>query len=281
MTPVRTSLVLAALASLAACKKDAPPPPPPAVPPAAVQPAGAIPGAPALPLGGAGEAAAPAPGGALTGVVAERLDAPNYTYLRIKSDQGDTWAAVPTNQLAVGTRVRITNPMPMQNFESKTLGRTFDVVMFGGAAEVLGEGAAPGAAAAVPAAGGDPHAGQDIPRPMAPAVDLANIKVAKAPGASGRTVAEVWAQRAALKDKPIAVRGKVVKVTSGVLGRTWLHLRDGTGTSAAQDDDLVVTTTAEVKVNDEVIAEGTVRTDKDLGSGYTYKVLLEDAQLKP
>lgn len=268
MNPLRTSLLLAALACVAGCKKEAPP-----APPAPVQP-GALPGAP-----GGGPAQA-APAGGLAGVVVERLEAPGYTYLKVKGAQGETWAAVPTTQLAVGARVNITNPMPMENFESKTLGRTFDLVMFGGAAEVLGEGDAP-AAANVPAAGGDPHAGQQVPRPPAPAVDLSNIKVAKASGPDARNVSEIYGQRAALKDKPVAVRGKVVKVTTGVLGRTWLHLRDGSGSDSAQDNDLVVTTSGEVKVNDEVTAQGTVRTDKDLGSGYTYKVLVEDAQLKP
>lgn len=266
MSALRTSLLVVGLLSVAGCKKDAPAaavtPPKPAV---------------------TDPAAAPA-AGTLAGTIAERIDAPNYTYLRITGAAGDTWAAVPTTSVAVGTRVTIVNPMPMQNFESKTLGRTFELVMFGSAAQVmgaeavagLGEVAAP-PAGAPPAA--DPHAA--APRPAAAAVDLANIKVPKATTPDGRSVAEVYAQRIELKDKTASVRGKVVKVTSGVLGHNWLHVRDGSGTDAALDNDLIITTKDEVQVNDVVTVQGTVRIDKDLGSGYSYKVLIEEAKVTP
>lgn len=77
------------------------------------------------------------------------------------------------------------------------------------------------------------------------------------------------------------MRGKVVKVTSGVLGRNWLHLRDGSGAEGTQDFDLIVTTTATAQVDDVVNVQGAVTVDKDLGSGYAYKVLIEDAKIVP
>ena len=39
--------------------------------------------------------------------------------------------------------------------------------------------------------------------------------------------------------------------------------------------------TMPAKVGDVVTARGTVRTDQDFGSGYAYKVLVEDAKLQP
>jgi len=74
--------------------------------------------------------------------------------------------------------------------------------------------------------------------------------------------------------------GKVVKGTSGVLGRNWLHLRDGSGSEATQDFDLIATTEATVQL-DVVTIQGAVTVDKDLGSGYAYKVLIEDAKVAP
>ena len=62
------------------------------------------------------------------------------------------------------------------------------------------------------------------------------IKVAKAEGASGRTVAELWGQRAALNGKEVTVRGKVVKFTPEVMGKNWIHLRDGSGARGKDDD---------------------------------------------
>ncbi len=211
-------------------------------------------------------------GGDVHGTVAERLEVPNYTYLRLTTPGGETWAAVPTTSIAVGTEVTIRGAMPMEHFESKTLNRTFDVILFASGAEV---GPA-GAAVAAPAA--DPHAGMAAPV-AAPAVDLAAIKVVKAAGPDGRTVAEVVGQKATLKDKQVVVRARVVKVTNGVMGSNWLHVRDGSGTDAAQDNDLVVTTKDTAAMNDEITITGVVHTDKDLGSGYAYKVLIEDAKL--
>ena len=83
-----------------------------------------------------------------------------------------------------------------------------------------------------------------------------------------------------MKDKPAAVRGKVVKFNGGIMGKNWIHLRDGSGAAADGSNDLLVTTADQAAVGDTITAEGLVRTDKNFGSGYAYKVLIEDAKLK-
>jgi hypothetical protein len=105
-------------------------------------------------------------------------------------------------------------------------------------------------------------------------------KVPKAEGAEGRTVAEVIGGKARLKDKTIAVRGQVVKVSLGILGKNWVHLQDGTGSAADGSNDLIVTTQDKPAVGDVVHARGTVRTDVNVGSGYSYAVLIEGATLR-
>ena len=114
---------------------------------------------------------------------------------------------------------------------------------------------------------------------MAKPVDAGDVKVQKAIGADARTVAEIVSGGAQLKDKTVVVRAKVVKFTPGVMGKNWLHLRDGSGSAAENTHDVVVTTKDETKVGDIVVAKGIVRTNVDLGSGYSYKVLVEDAKL--
>jgi hypothetical protein len=106
--------------------------------------------------------------------------------------------------------------------------------------------------------------------------DVGDVKVPKAEGANARTVAQVYTDRLALKDKPVVIRAKVVKVNSGIMGKNWVHLRDGTGSAADNSNDLLVTSKDEPKLGDVVIAKGVVKTDVDLGSGYAYKVLVED-----
>jgi hypothetical protein len=105
------------------------------------------------------------------------------------------------------------------------------------------------------------------------------ISVAKAEGADGRTVAEIFAQRATLKGKTVAIRGKVVKFNSGIMGKNWIHLRDGSGTSAGKDNDVTVTTNDTVAKDDTVLVKGTVTLDRDFGAGYTYTVVVEDGKV--
>jgi len=217
----------------------------------------------------AGEAPAPKPT-ALQGKVLEAKDVDAYTYLRLKTAEGEVWAAVNRAPVKAGSEVSIVKPMVMRNFESKALGRSFDIIVFG----TLAGG--PGAASAAgPQAGksdlGAVHGG------VASAPGVAVAKVEKAQGANGRTVAEVHAQRASLKDKPVTIRASVVKVTANVMGRNWIHLRDGSGSAGDGSNDLVVTSKEQPKVGDVVLASGVVRTDVKLGSGYAYEVLVEGA----
>ena len=106
-------------------------------------------------------------------------------------------------------------------------------------------------------------------------VDLSGI--AKAEG--GKTVAEVFAEKDALGGKPVTVRGKVVKVNVGIMGKNWLHVRDGSG--AEGTNDLTVTTAAELPaLGTTVVVTGPVTLNKDFGMGYTYDVIVEDAEVK-
>jgi uncharacterized coiled-coil DUF342 family protein len=55
------------------------------------------------------------------------------------------------------------------------------------------------------------------------------VRAPKAAEKNAQTVAEIIAKAAELKDKPMAVRGKVVKYNAQIMGRNWVHLRDGSG----------------------------------------------------
>lgn len=108
--------------------------------------------------------------------------------------------------------------------------------------------------------------------------DVGDVKVPRATGQDARTVAEVYAQRAALKDRTVTVRGKVVKFTAGVMGKNWIHLRDGTGT-AGKDNDVTVTTQDPAAKGDVVLVRGKVALDQDIGMGAPYPVIIQDAKV--
>jgi hypothetical protein len=223
-------------------------------------------------------AEAPAPGAAgevtLSGTLLERIDAPPYTYLRVATPAGEEWAAVSQTGVAVGEKVTVTGTT-MQGFQSKTLQRQFDRIVFGTLASAPAPAPTPSAAAAAshpsPTEPGLAHT-------AAPASAGEKLPVAEGPGAT--TIADLFANRAALAGKEVAVRGKVVKVNSGILGKTWIHLQDGSGSAANADHDITVTTVGSAKLDDVVTVRGALRLDKDLGSGYRYTAIIEDATIQ-
>lgn len=128
-----------------------------------------------------------------------------------------------------------------------------------------------------PAAGlhadGDPHAGVRAPA----GAHVPAQGVPRSSAENGYTVAELHARRGALAQQAVRVRGVVVKRTDGILGETFLHLQDGSGSAAGQDHDLTVTTTEDFAVGQTVELQGLVSVDRDLGLGYRYAVLLTGA----
>jgi hypothetical protein len=202
----------------------------------------------------------------LKGKVLERLDAGRYSYLRLSTPSGETWAAVFLADIKVGTEVTVMNPMPMDGFETKTLNRKFDKIVFGTLDQ---KGPEPGELAAMHTT----HAG------ISPPADAGPIKVQKAVGPEAHTIAEVFAKKEKLKDQVVAVSGKVVKVNANIMGKTWIHLRDGTGNQESKTNDLTITTQGSAAVGDTVVIRGPVRIDKNLGMGYIFPVMVEDATL--
>ena len=106
------------------------------------------------------------------------------------------------------------------------------------------------------------------------------IKVEKAKGADAYTVSEAYEKAGNLDKKAVVVRGKVVKVSKGIMGKNWVHLRDGSGDPGKGTNNLVVTTQDDPNIGDVVTAKGTLYKDKDFGSGYKYQVIVEEASVK-
>jgi hypothetical protein len=200
------------------------------------------------------------------GTVAETMDAGGYTYLRLKTDKGDLWVAATQLPVKVGERLTVPLDMPMENFRSNTLERSFPLIYFVVQVAREGESLLPSTPGPGPSMAS--HAASTGPLP-------AGERIAQPTG--GVSIADIWKRRAALANTTVVVRGKVVKVNNGIMGRNWLHLQDGSGSAADGTNDLVVTTDAELTVGDIVTLSGPLAVAKDLGSGYAFEVLLEQA----
>ncbi len=208
-------------------------------------------------------------GSTATGTVVETMNAGNYTYVLVDANGAEIWAAATRFDVAVGDTVVVPLEMPMQDFYSESLDRTFPVVYF--TSQILHEGQA-GSPAMPP---GHPQVGGAMAASHGPSTEMEVIE----PADGGVTVNQVWTETEALAGTPITVRGKVVKFNGGILGTNWIHLQDGTGSAENGDNDITVTTLATASVGDVVTVTGTLVTDQDFGAGYTYKVLLKDAEV--
>jgi hypothetical protein len=208
------------------------------------------------------KAAAPATASTIDGKVVESMNAAGYTYFLVETGSRKVWVAATQFAVKAGDRVVVADGMPMTNYHSKTLNRTFDVVYFTGSVAVNGKPAA--SHTATPAA----PAAKSLP-----AADLANI--ARATG--GQTVAEIYAAGAKLAGKQVVLRGRVVKYNGGILGKNWLHVRDGSG--AEGSNDLTITSLDKARVGDLVLVTGVLATNRDFGGGYKYPLIIEDAAL--
>ena len=90
-----------------------------------------------------------------------------------------------------------------------------------------------------------------------------------------KTIADITGDSAGLKGQTVSLRAKVIKVSKNVMGKNWITLQDGTGTEP--DNKLIATSTETVMPGEIVTVSGVIHTDLDLGAGYHYDVLLEEA----
>ena len=92
-------------------------------------------------------------------------------------------------------------------------------------------------------------------------------------------VEEVYAKKDNLKGKKITVKGEVVKFNGGIMGKNWVHIRDGSGKQGT--NDVTATTMDAAAVGDKVVVTGVLTVEKDFGAGYKYEVILEEATITP
>jgi hypothetical protein len=218
--------------------------------------------------------AAPVPEGMVRGSVLETMDAAGYTYVLLDTVEGHRWVAAQQTPVAVGDIVQTNQGMAMQNFTSRSLNRTFEVIYFSGALQTLSATTPP---AAQPATALPPGHPTTMAAPAA--ADAMVTDVAVAALEEGKDIAWVHANKDSLAGQAVSLRGTVVKFNANILGTNWLHIQDGTGSAADGSNDLTVTSAAGAAVGDTVVVTGKIVLDKDFGAGYSYPVLMEDADL--
>jgi hypothetical protein len=208
----------------------------------------------------------------LAGKVLETMDSGGYTYVYLQKKDGEkVWVAATATPVKVGSQMSFKGGSEMLNFESKSLKRKFDKIIFADAAVTDTPAKDATTYKGKSATGGSKAAAADKD---------AKITVPKAAGANAYTVQEIYAGSAKLNKKKVVVKGKVVKVSGGIMGRNWIHIQDGTGSQANKNHDLVCTSKEKAEVGDVVTVSGVLAKDKDFGGGYKYSAIVEESTIK-
>ncbi len=197
-----------------------------------------------------------------TVVAKEVIQAGGYTYLRVVEGKNEQWLAIVKIQAKTGQTFHYDDAVTMTDFYSKELKRTFKEILF--LSKLY-----PGAAV------------EDRAATLKKAADADSKKNAKAmskPGIAVISIADLLENKKNYTGRKIIVTGQVTKYSSGILGKNWVHITDGT--SYIGKSDLVLTTDKTLKVGDKVTFEGILSADKDFGNGYFFEVIVEDAKVK-
>lgn len=211
--------------------------------------------------------------------VLEVIQVANYTYLRVKENDSEIWIAAPSLDTKPGDTLYYENGMLMSQFESKELKRIFDKILF---VDKLSKNPA----ALLPQKDSVvvlPPNHVNITENKQPAPNTGSSKdsvkqsIKVDPVKNGITIADVLKNPKAYEGKTVIIRGKVTKYTAAVMGKNWVHIQDGSDYNGKFE--MVITTLAELKDGETATFEGTITLNKDLGYGYFFEVLMENAKV--
>jgi hypothetical protein len=200
--------------------------------------------------------------GKINGKITEVINASGYTYAEVDTGKEKIWAAGPVTPLKVGDMIAFTTEMPMDNFHSQSMDRDFSKIYFV-SKFLTGKETSTNMSGDI----ASPHTPFKQLSAAGPVTGISKVK-------GGHTIAEIHTNKEKLNGKTVHVRGKITKITTGVLGKNWLHIVD-----SSTLDDLTVTTDSSAAMGDVVVAEGKLGLNKDFGYGYVYPVILEDAKI--
>jgi len=233
------------------------------------------------PVGGKHEAECPVkpeqtvPAEGISGKIIETMDAGNYTYIHVQGAEKTVWAATEKFAARVGDNVIVPEGMLMKNFTSPTLEKTFSEIYF--------------VDRVFPSNGESHDHGKEVHADVQMEDDDEDSSVDDAiqkktarnddtitPPAGGITVGELHSRRKELHGQIVTVRGKVTKVSENIMGKNWIHMKDGTGEGATSD--LTITSTGTFRPGLVFTVKGRVDSDVSMGTNYRLPLILQDAE---
>jgi hypothetical protein len=190
------------------------------------------------------------------------------TDMKLDVEGREVWLATSPKLLGVpvekGDKVEYTGGVPMSNFKSRSLDKTFESILFISQISVLNK-----ERPAVPSDDYHKHIGQEQ-KPLTPPK---SGEIEKAEG--GKTIADILSESEQLKDRKVFFKAKIMKVSRQIMKKNWYTLQDGTGTEP--ENKIIAISKETAAPGDIITVTGVVKTNVDLGAGYRYEVLIDDA----
>ncbi|UCH80024.1 MAG: hypothetical protein JSW20_09765 [Nitrospiraceae bacterium] len=208
--------------------------------------------------------------GLMTGTVKQLQKAGQYTYLTLDQKGTEVWVATTSSNVMIGDVIDYSEALLMENFEAKSLKKTLDKIYFTGGVKII-SGPSLSKDASLP----DDNVHKNIQTENIQATAPEKGEITRAE--NGNTIEEIYTKLNELNGKHIIVRARVMKVSKNILGTNWITLQDGTG--SAPDNTIIALSSDIVGIADTVTVKGTVKADINLGSGYTYKAVIDKASL--
>lgn len=190
-------------------------------------------------------------------VVKETLPTSKYIYLKVDENGEEYWVATNKMEVQIGDTYFYRSGLLKRNFRSKEHNRTFDKLFL--------------VSSLVPVNHGRKTGNESLTSEGL--VTRKSGPIEAAPGSI--KIADLVGSPEKYAGKTIQLTAECTKVNARIMGRNWLHLKDG----SKDDFDLVVTSATNVPIGHQVTLTGTVAVNKDFGSGYYYDILVENGQV--
>ncbi len=193
--------------------------------------------------------------------VLEVLPTERYVYLNVIENNNEFWIATRKQEVKEGETYLYKGGLLKTNFESKEHNRIFEKIYLVSNIVLDNHGLE--------------HNHPILENPSDSDQKPNTEKKEKIEIAGSISISELLNNKQKYAGKTIQISGECVKINPNIMGRNWIHLKDG----SRDDYDIVITTDVNVPEGHIVTFSGIVALDKDFGAGYKYDIIIENGKV--
>lgn len=196
-------------------------------------------------------------------LVMEILPTTKYVYLNVKENDKQYWIATRKLDIKIGETYFYKGGLLKTNFESKEYNKVFDKIYL--------------VTSLVQANHGGSTESNELETEQSTNKNTTTDTKTIIVKSGSIKISELVENYKKYEGKTVQISGKCVKINPNIMGRNWIHIKDGT----KDDYDLVITSNTFVKEGSMITIKATVTLNKDFGAGYKYDLILENGIIVP